>query len=205
MPPLVQGRRIFHTIPLDGAFLSKALRQQELVPNGTRPRPARTVMCRQPHRRVLVLPWTLQRSWAHPSGVARHTRPRTLQSPGGPRACVWPPRRRRGRVPSRRSEWWDCTSTFSCPPFPKGRSHLCTRCYESETVAGGQAALHLPLYTQVPRRWGRLAFTLGRGPLYTPALALLAHPRPSLRSCSIWRSTSSRASPKTSSSLARRW
>src|SRR5215203_4531234 len=119
MPPLVQGRRIFHTIPLDGAFLSKALRQQELVPNGTRPRPARTVMCRQPHRRVLVLPWTLQRSWAHPSGVARHTRPRTLQSPGGPRACVWPPRRRRGRVPSRRSEWWDCTSTFSCPPSQK--------------------------------------------------------------------------------------
>src|SRR5918994_2085870 len=90
--------------------------------------------------------------WANPSGVARHTRLRTLRSPGGPRACVWPPRRRRGRRPSRRSEWWGCTSTFSCPPFPKGRSHLCTRCYESETVAGGQAALHVPLCTLLPRR-----------------------------------------------------
>src|SRR5918994_1584619 len=56
--------------------------------------------------------------WAHPSGVARHTRPRTLRSPGGPRACVWPPRRRRGRPPSRRSESWGCTST-SVPSFPK--------------------------------------------------------------------------------------
>jgi hypothetical protein len=41
------------------AFLSKAHRQQEFVPTSTRPRPppaTRTVVCRQPHRRGLVLP-----------------------------------------------------------------------------------------------------------------------------------------------------
>src|SRR5918998_4996452 len=54
--PPVQGRRIFHIMPLDGAYLSKALRYQERVPDGTRPRPARTLVCRQPHRRVLEFP-----------------------------------------------------------------------------------------------------------------------------------------------------
>src|SRR5215203_5302155 len=73
--------------------------------------------------------------WAYPSSVARRTHSRTPRSLGGPQACVWPPRRPRGRPPSRRSESWGCTST-SVPSFPKGRSHLCTRCYESETVAG---------------------------------------------------------------------
>ena len=40
------------------AFLSKAHRQQEFVPTSTRPRPSptRAVVCRQPHRHVLVLP-----------------------------------------------------------------------------------------------------------------------------------------------------
>src|SRR5215210_3007977 len=30
---------------------------------------------------------------------------------GGPRACVWLAHRRRGHLPSLRSEWWGCAST----------------------------------------------------------------------------------------------
>src|SRR5215218_1925417 len=86
--------------------------------------------------------------WAYSSSVARRTHSRTPRRMGGPQACVWPPRRPRGRPPSRRSESWGCTST-SVPSFPKGRSHLCTRCYESETVAGGWADLHVALFTGV--------------------------------------------------------
>jgi hypothetical protein len=35
--------------------------------------------------------------------------------------------------------------------FPKGRSYLCTRCYEPETGAGTPPTLPTLLFTELPR------------------------------------------------------
>src|SRR5215210_4627623 len=105
--------------------------------SGARATPAAPARTRAPSASPRVPPAPGPARSACPPGAAPRTRSRRSRSPGGPQACARLRRRWRVRPPSRRRGSWGCTSTSLCPPFPKGRWPICTRCYEHKTATGG--------------------------------------------------------------------
>jgi hypothetical protein len=149
------------------ALIPEALRHQQLVPDGARPRSPRALAPRKPHRRELVLPEPLLVAHQHQGSIGAPERRSSaysltnLAESGSPASMLTASSSLEGAATL--SEAWivGLYQYISVPSFPKGRSHVCTRCYDPKTAVGAPLAPPEPLFTGVRGRVFRSTYRCG--------------------------------------------